>query len=152
MAGKMGQENTENMLRSGLVSVLTQKMPRLGADDPRFDSNGGVEHAVAALLDRMGTALAGGGRIEVRGFGSFSLHQRPPRKGRNPKSGQPVMIPATAAIHFKPGKEMKGLVNQLPGLPAPLMLEVEGIMLPVKYRLLSGGDDHRWHGKGRKPA
>lgn len=105
MAGKI----VENMVRSELVSILGQKMPHMGEDDRHFDS--GVERAVAALLDMMGTVLAGGGRIEVRGFGSFSMHARPPRKGRNPKTGETVMVPAKAAVHFKPGKGLKDMVN-----------------------------------------
>jgi integration host factor subunit beta len=108
MAGKI----VENMVRSELVSLLTQKVRLLGDSDRSFDGDFDVERAVAALLDMMGTALAGGGRIEVRGFGSFSMHARPPRKGRNPKNGETVMVPAKAAVHFKSGQGLKDVVNQ----------------------------------------
>jgi len=59
----------------------------------------------------MSQELATGGRIEIRGFGSFSLHYRPPRMGRNPKTGEPVALPAKYVPHFKPGKDLRERVN-----------------------------------------
>ena len=63
------------------------------------------------MLDQMAEALAGGDRIEIRGFGSFSLHYRPPRLGRNPKTGEKVDLSGKYVPHFKPGKELKDRVN-----------------------------------------
>ena len=63
------------------------------------------------MLGQMADALAQGQRIEIRGFGSFDLHHRPPRIARNPKTGEAVNLPAKVAIHFKPGKEMRDRVN-----------------------------------------
>jgi len=59
----------------------------------------------------MTASLVDGQRVEIRGFGSFSLHYRPARVGRNPKSGEPVMLPAKYVPHFKPGKELRDRVN-----------------------------------------
>ena len=65
----------------------------------------------AAMLEYMSSTLSTGERIEIRGFGSFSLHYRPPRVGRNPKTGDPVSLPAKHVPHFKPGKQMRERVN-----------------------------------------
>jgi integration host factor subunit beta len=70
-----------------------------------------VELAVKLMLDQMTDALASGERIEIRGFGSFSLHYRAPRMGRNPKTGETVPLPAKYVPHFKPGKELREQVN-----------------------------------------
>ncbi|MDX1549100.1 MAG: integration host factor subunit beta, partial [Lysobacter spongiicola] len=67
--------------------------------------------AVKSLLEMMGGSLAEGERIEVRGFGSFSLHYRPPRLGRNPKTGESVALPGKHVPHFKPGKELRERVS-----------------------------------------
>jgi integration host factor subunit beta len=66
---------------------------------------------VKAILEHMAECLAGGGRIEIRGFGSFSLHFRSGRVGRNPKTGAPVSLPAKYVPHFKPGKKLRERVN-----------------------------------------
>jgi len=73
--------------------------------------NGQIEQAVHALLEQMSQTLAKGQRIEVRGFGSFSLHYRKARLGRNPKTGEAVQLPAKYSPHFKPGKELRERVN-----------------------------------------
>jgi integration host factor subunit beta len=70
-----------------------------------------VDLAVKSLLEMMGGALATGERIEVRGFGSFSLHFRPPRTGRNPKTGDAVALSGKHVPHFKPGKELRERVS-----------------------------------------
>lgn len=70
-----------------------------------------VELAVRCLLEQMSNTLAAGGRIEIRGFGSFSLHYRPPRIGRNPKTGGSVALAGKYVPHFKPGKELRERVN-----------------------------------------
>ena len=92
------------MTKSELIEVLVRKQAQLGYRD--------VELAVRTMLEHMGSTLAGGQRIEIRGFGSFSLHYRPSRVGRNPKSGEPVMLPAKFVPHFKPGKELRDRVNE----------------------------------------
>ena len=70
-----------------------------------------VEAAVKTMLDHMAEHLAGGGRIEIRGFGSFSLRYHRARFGRNPRTGAPVAKPAEYAVHFKPGKALRERVN-----------------------------------------
>lgn len=92
------------MTKSELIEVLVRKQAQLGYRD--------VELAVRSMLEHMASTLAGGQRIEIRGFGSFSLHYRPSRVGRNPKSGDPVMLPAKYVPHFKPGKELRDRVNE----------------------------------------
>ncbi len=92
------------MTKSELIEALTLRQAHLKADD--------VDLAVKTLLDQMGDALADGERIEIRGFGSFSLHFRPPRIGRNPKTGDSVALPGKHVPHFKPGKELRERVNK----------------------------------------
>ena len=91
------------MTKSELIESLVRKQSQLGYRD--------VELAVKTMLEHMGQTLASGERIEIRGFGSFSLHYRPPCVGRNPKSGDPVSLPAKYMPHFKPGKELRERVN-----------------------------------------
>jgi integration host factor subunit beta len=91
------------MTKSELIARLSAKQPQLQPRD--------VELAVKELLEQMSAALATGERIEVRGFGSFSLHYRPPRVGRNPKTGSAVQVPDKYVPHFKPGKELRERVN-----------------------------------------
>ncbi len=91
------------MTKSELVEVLAFKQTHLMQKD--------VELAVKLVLDQISNALARQARVEIRGFGSFALHHRPARVGRNPKSGTPVEIPAKHVPHFKPGKEMRERVN-----------------------------------------
>lgn len=71
-----------------------------------------VELAIKTMLEQMSQALATGDRIEIRGFGSFSLHYRAPRVGRNPKTGQSVRLDGKFVPHFKPGKELRDRVNE----------------------------------------
>ena len=91
------------MTKSELIEVLARKQPQLAYRD--------IELAVKTILEYMTTSLSSGERIEIRGFGSFSLHFRPARSGRNPKSGEPVLLPAKYVPHFKPGKELRERVN-----------------------------------------
>jgi integration host factor subunit beta len=93
------------MTKSELIEILIQRQPHLKPDD--------VDLAVKSLLEMMGGALAQGERIEIRGFGSFSLHYRPPRLGRNPKTGDSVALPAKHVPHFKPGKELRERVSSV---------------------------------------
>lgn len=95
------------MTKSELIGQLAAKQPQLDYRD--------VELAVKELLAQMSSALASGDRIEVRGFGSFSLHYRPPRIGRNPKTGASVAISDKYVPHFKPGKELRERVHPRTG-------------------------------------
>jgi integration host factor subunit beta len=101
------------MTKSELIEILARRQPHLQAGD--------VDLAVKSMLDMMAAALAQGERIEIRGFGSFSLHYRPARVGRNPKTGESVTLPGRHVPHFKPGKELRERVNQAPaGDAAPV--------------------------------
>jgi integration host factor subunit beta len=91
------------MTKSELIALLAAKQPQLEYKD--------VELAVKELLEQMSSALSRGERIEVRGFGSFSLHHRPSRVGRNPKTGDSVKVPDKRVPHFKPGKELRERVD-----------------------------------------
>lgn len=71
-----------------------------------------IEYSVKVLVDTMTRSLAKGQRIEIRGFGSFSLNHRPARVGRNPKTGERVDVPQKYVPHFKPGKELRERVDQ----------------------------------------
>ena len=98
------------MTRSSLVARLSERFPHLMARD--------TELAVRLILDAISDALAESSRVEVRGFGSFALSYRPPRVGRNPKSGDQVVVPAKHVPHFKAGKELRERVDQLPAMIA----------------------------------
>lgn len=87
------------MTRSDLIARLAERHPQLLAKD--------AELAVRFILDAMSASLSRGGRIEVRGFGSFGLNHRPPRQGRNPKTGDKVNVPAKHVPHFKAGKDLR---------------------------------------------
>jgi integration host factor subunit beta len=76
-----------------------------------------VELAVKLVLDQISDALAKRDRVEIRGFGSFSLHFRPPRQGRNPKTGETVALSGKYVPHFKPGKDLRERVNDGAGSP-----------------------------------
>ncbi len=91
------------MTKSELIALLASRYPQLAARD--------TDYAVKTVLDAMTQALVNGQRIEIRGFGSFSLSKRAPRIGRNPKSGEKVMVPGKQVPHFKAGKELRERVD-----------------------------------------
>ena len=91
------------MTKSELIEKMARKQSHLKDKD--------VELSVKSLLEQMSRSLATGERIEIRGFGSFSLHYRPPRIGRNPKTGDSVSLPGKYVPHFKPGKELRERIN-----------------------------------------
>lgn len=91
------------MTKSELIEQLSKKQPNLALQD--------VELSVKCILEQMGQSLAANERIEVRGFGSFSLHHRKPRMGRNPKTGDAVSLTEKYVPHFKPGKELRDRVD-----------------------------------------
>lgn len=92
------------MTKSELIARLAERFPQLVAKDADF--------AVKMILDAMSDALVRGHRIEIRGFGSFAINHRPPRVGRNPRSGEQVIIPEKLVPHFKPGKALREAVDQ----------------------------------------
>jgi len=91
------------MTKSELIELIAGRQSQLSSKD--------VELAVKTILEHMSQALSSGERIEIRGFGSFSLHYREPRKGRNPKTGDAVELTGKYVPHFKPGKELRERVN-----------------------------------------
>jgi integration host factor subunit beta len=91
------------MTKSELIERIASRQAQLSVRD--------VELAVKTLIEQMSQTLATGARIEIRGFGSFSLHYREPRLGRNPKTGETVELSGKYVPHFKPGKEMRERVN-----------------------------------------
>lgn len=98
------------MTKSELIELIASRQTQLSSKD--------VELAVKTIIEHMSQTLAVGERIEIRGFGSFSLHYREPRKGRNPKTGDAVELTGKYVPHFKPGKELRERVNM--GLQAGL--------------------------------
>jgi integration host factor subunit beta len=92
------------MTKSEIVEILSKKQNNLNHQD--------LEASVKMLLNLMSSRLSDGGRIEVRGFGSFSLHYRKARRGRNPKTGEQVALRSKYVPHFKPGKELRERANE----------------------------------------
>lgn len=95
------------MTKSELIEKLALQQVHLPYKD--------IELAVKCILERMSRALTSAERIEIRGFGSFSLHYRPPRVGRNPKTGESVELSGKYVPHFKPGKELRLRVDEAKG-------------------------------------
>ncbi|GAB4474386.1 MAG: integration host factor subunit beta [Burkholderiaceae bacterium] len=108
----------KTMTKSELIARLAERNPDGRAVD--------AEEAVKTILDAMSAALAAGNRIEIRGFGSFALNYRPPRMGRNPKSGERVHVPAKFVPHFKAGKELRERVDRANGAAVPDKAESTG--------------------------
>jgi integration host factor subunit beta len=91
------------MTKSKLINILAAKFSQLVHKD--------AELSVKSILDAMTISLQNSKRIEIRGFGSFSLNYRPPRLGRNPKTGEKVNVPAKSVPHFKAGKQLRARVD-----------------------------------------
>ena len=91
------------MTKSELIERISESQDQLSCRD--------VELAVKLMLEYMSQILSSGDRIEIRGFGSFSLHFRPPRIGRNPKTGEAVALSGKYVPHFKPGKDLRERVD-----------------------------------------
>ncbi len=92
------------MTKSELIEILAARHNQLAPKD--------AELAVKTMLDAMSSTLSQGDRIEIRGFGSFGLNYRPPRTGRNPKTGEKVLVPKKFVPHFKAGKELRERVDE----------------------------------------
>ena len=97
------EDKRQSITKSELIEKISAKIPQLGNKD--------VELSVKTLIDKVMDSLAAGDRTEVRGFGSFSVHYRKPRIGRNPKTGDSVSLPGKNAAHFKPGKVLRNKIN-----------------------------------------
>ena len=97
------------MTKSKLIETLAKRQKHLSHKD--------IDSSVKTILEYISSTLSEGGRVEIRGFGSFCLHYRQPRLGRNPKSGEPIMLAAKYVPHFKPGKELRRRVNNSNELP-----------------------------------
>ncbi|WP_338467227.1 integration host factor subunit beta [Novosphingobium sp. ZN18A2] len=91
------------MIRSELLQILAKHSPELRGEE--------IERVVDVFFDEIGRRLAEGGRVELRGFGAFSTRERDARKGRNPRTGETVEVPAKRVPYFKPGKEMRQRLN-----------------------------------------
>ena len=101
----------KSMTKSELIEILSARHSQLAPKD--------AELAVKTMLDAMSQTLAQGDRIEIRGFGSFGLNYRPPRTGRNPKTGEKVQVPKKYVPHFKAGKELRERVDLIDDVNAP---------------------------------
>jgi integration host factor subunit beta len=91
------------MIKSELIQALASENPHLTQKD--------IERVVGVILERMIEALEGGGRVELRGFGAFSVRERPARAGRNPRTGESVKVRAKTVPFFKAGKELRARLN-----------------------------------------
>jgi integration host factor subunit beta len=97
------------LIKSQLIAEISQQMPHLPEK--------GIALSVNSIIEQMSEVLSQGGRIEIRGFGSFCLHYRPPRKAHNPKTGEKLVTQPKYAVHFKPGKELREQVNVSKHIP-----------------------------------
>lgn len=91
------------LIKSQLIAEISKKLSQLPEKD--------IALSISAIIEQMSHVLSDGGRIEIRGFGSFCLHYRPPRKAHNPKTGEKLVTEPKHAVHFKPGKELREQVN-----------------------------------------
>ena len=92
------------MIKSELIQRIAQENPHLYQRD--------VERIINTVFNEIGTALARGDRVELRGFGAFSVKERPARTGRNPRTGEPVNVQAKRVPFFKTGKELREQLNE----------------------------------------
>ncbi len=99
------EEKNKSVTKSELIERISLKLTQLSPKD--------VELSVKTLIEKVIDTLSGGNRTEIRGFGSFSVHYRKPRIGRNPKTGDSVSLPGKNATHFKPGKVLRNKINNL---------------------------------------
>jgi integration host factor subunit beta len=97
------------LIKSQLIAEIGSQLSHLPEKD--------IALAVNSIIEQMSDVLSNGGRIEIRGFGSFCLHYRPPRKAHNPKTGEKLMTNPKYAVHFKPGKELREQVNASRHIP-----------------------------------
>lgn len=91
------------LIKSQLIAEMSKELSHIPEKD--------IALAINSMVEHMSNILSNGGRIEIRGFGSFCLHYRPPRKAHNPKTGEKLVTNPKYAVHFKPGKELREKVN-----------------------------------------
>lgn len=101
--GHRSEPYNQSMIRSEMATTLAQRFPQLSVQD--------AEVSVDTILSAMTGAMVQGRRIEIRGFGSFTVSESAPRVGRNPKTGERVNVPGKRKAHFKPGKDLRDCVN-----------------------------------------
>ncbi len=97
------------LIKSQLIAEVSQQLSHLPEKD--------IALSINSIIEQMSETLSNGGRIEIRGFGSFCLHYRPPRKAHNPKTGEKLVTQPKYAVHFKPGKELREHVNASKHIP-----------------------------------
>ena len=97
------------LIKSQLIAEISKQLSQLPEKD--------IVLSINSIIEQMSDILSHGGRIEIRGFGSFSLHYRPPRKAHNPKTGEKLITEPKYAVHFKPGKELREQVNASRHIP-----------------------------------
>lgn len=97
------------LIKSQLIAEISKKLSQLPEKD--------IALSINSIIEQMSGILSNGGRIEIRGFGSFCLHYRPPRKAHNPKTGEKLVTEPKYAVHFKPGKELREQVNASRDIP-----------------------------------
>jgi integration host factor subunit beta len=97
------------LIKSQLIAEISQQLSHLPEKD--------IALSINSIIEQMSDKLSTGGRIEIRGFGSFCLHYRPPRKAHNPKTGEKLVTQPKYAVHFKPGKELRENVNASRDIP-----------------------------------
>lgn len=97
------------LIKSQLIAEISKKLSHLPEKD--------IALSINSIIEQMSDLLSNGGRIEIRGFGSFCLHYRPPRKAHNPKTGEKLVTEPKYAVHFKPGKELREQVNASRHIP-----------------------------------
>lgn len=105
------------LIKSQLIGELGKRFPHLPEKD--------IALSVNLIIEKMTQTLTQGGRIEIRGFGSFNLHFRPPRRAHNPKTGEKLMTNPKYAVHFKPGKELREKVNNNAHIPIEAVTKEE---------------------------
>lgn len=105
------------LIKSQLIAELSKRFPHLPEKD--------IALAVNHIVDHMSDVLSRGGRIEIRGVGSFNLHFRPPRRAHNPKTGEKLVTSPKYAVHFKPGKELRESVNNNKHVPIQAVTQAE---------------------------
>ena len=98
------------VIGTGYLMIKSELIAKLAAENPHLTQKD-VERVVGVILERMTDAMVEGGRVELRGFGAFSTRGRDARKGRNPRTGEPVDVSAKRVPYFKPGKEMRERLN-----------------------------------------
>ena len=101
------------LIKSQLIAEISKHFSHLPEKDIALSMNN--------ILEYMSTTLCSGGRIEIRGFGSFNLHFRPPRRAHNPKTGEKLVTEPKYAIHFKPGKELREHVDNSKHIPIEIV-------------------------------